>query len=439
VSTRTEAKEAVKELLKAIHRGADPRELREKFRDILFKISPFEIPIIEQELVREGIPVSEILKLCDLHVELFREVLMTRELQGVPRGHPLDLLLRENEWIAKRAEALGIYAQALVRARSPEERRNYVVAIRALIGGLKEIRLHYRKIQMAIFPYLERRGIIAVPRVLWAREDQVIVKLRKVAMELEKIPENLGDEEVLKISSELLELSREINELVFRENKVLFPAIWALLSESEWAAIAEVGEKLGYIVEVEEGEWRPSAKPIYPHELQAVVTREQIERLPPELKSIVESRGLRPDTYIVKREGDIELETGFLRPEEVEGIFRALPLEITYADVNDRVRFFSESSLVRGFPRAKTIIGRNLLFCHPPRLENYVKINVEALKRGDFKYREFWTKMGDRILRVIIARVEDREGRLLGVLEIVEDMTDIINNPEEVKKKIVVL
>jgi DUF438 domain-containing protein len=439
VSTRTEVKEAVKELLKTIHRGADPRELREKFRDILSKISPFEIPIIEQELVGEGVPISEILKLCDLHVELFREVLMARELQGVPRGHPLDILLRENEWIAKQAEALGIFTQALARARSLEERHNYMVAIRALISELKKNRLHYRKIQMAIFPYLERRGIIAVPRVMWSREDQVIVKLRKVATELEKISENLEDEDVLKISSELLELSREINELVFRENKLLFPALWALLSEGEWVAIAEVSEKLGYIVKVEEREWKPSAKPIYPHELQDIVTREQIERLPPEFKSVVESRGLRPDTYIVKHEGDIELETGFLRPEEVEGIFRALPLEITYADVNDRVRFFSESSLAGGFPRAKTIIGRNLLFCHPPRLENYVKINVEALKRGDFKYREFWTRLGDRILRVIIARVEDRKGRLLGILEIVEDMTNIINNPEEIKKKIVVL
>ncbi|MGC9121946.1 MAG: PAS domain-containing protein [Thermogladius sp.] len=128
-----------------------------------------------------------------------------------------------------------------------------------------------------------------------------------------------------------------------------------------------------------------------------------------------------------------------MTPEEIEGIFRALPLEVTYGDVNDRVRFFSESEIAGGFVRTKTILGRRIPFCHPPRLEKYVMTNVEALKKGQFKYREFWTRLGDRIIRVIIAPVKNREGKLLGTLEIVEDLTDVVNNPEEVKKKILVL
>lgn len=148
---------------------------------------------------------------------------------------------------------------------------------------------------------------------------------------------------------------------------------------------------------------------------------------------------MQPDTYSVRREGDIELETGFLTPEEIDGIFRSLPIEVTYADVNDRVRFFSESEVSGGFVRTKTILGRKIPFCHPPRLENYVMRNVEAVKKGEFKYREFWTRLGDRIIRVLIVPVKSRDGRLLGTLEIVEDLTEIINNPDEVKKKIVVL
>lgn len=64
--------EVVKALLKELHRGASVEELKRKFRDVLASITPFEIPLIEQQLVREGIPISDILKLCDLHVELFR-------------------------------------------------------------------------------------------------------------------------------------------------------------------------------------------------------------------------------------------------------------------------------------------------------------------------------------------------------------------------------
>jgi len=78
----------LKDILKAIHSGASPNELKSRFREILASVSPLEILLVEQELVREGVPVNEILKLCDLHVELYREYLASRELLGVPRGHP---------------------------------------------------------------------------------------------------------------------------------------------------------------------------------------------------------------------------------------------------------------------------------------------------------------------------------------------------------------
>lgn len=148
---------------------------------------------------------------------------------------------------------------------------------------------------------------------------------------------------------------------------------------------------------------------------------------------------VEPDKYAVKREGDIELPTGFLKPDEIYAIFESLPLEVTFADINDRVRFFSESSLAREFPRAKTIIGRRIEYCHPPRLEKFVMRNVELIKSGGASFRKFWTRLGDRIIRVIIVGVRDQKGNLLGTLEVVEDMTDIINKPEEIKKKIVVL
>jgi len=157
------------------------------------------------------------------------------------------------------------------------------------------------------------------------------------------------------------------------------------------------------------------------------------------MRQVVEAGQVKPDTYMVRKYGDLDLGTGFLTVEEVKAVFRSLPLEITYADMNDRVRFFTESTLKKGFPRAKTIIGRRLEYCHPPRLEGYVRTNVEALKQGKYGYREFWTRLGDRIIRVIVAPVRSPDGKQLGTIEIVEDMTEIINNPDEVRKRIVVL
>jgi DUF438 domain-containing protein len=428
----------VKELLKSIHRGVSVEELKKKYSDILTQISPIEIPLIEQQLVREGIRIDDILKLCDLHVELFREFLQSRELKGVPKGHPVDLFMRENEWILKQAEALSLYVSAFANTTDENSRKSYFEVVKKILSELKKIRLHYRKIQMLVFPYLERRGIAAVPRVLWGREDQAMVKIRQLLELLPKI--NIVDTSSAKLVSEkALEIAKEVSELVFRENKILYPAVYALFSEGEWVAIAEIANEMGWLIDIGEVEWKPSAKPVLPYEIDGRISLQQIEALPQEFRSMALARGVEPDNYVVKRDNDIELSTGFLKPNEVDAIFRSLPLETTYADINDRVRFFSESKLGRGFVRTKTILGRRIEFCHPPRLEKLVRQTVDELKQGKEPYREFWTKLGDSIIRVLIVPVRGANGEYLGTIEIVEDMTEILNKPEEIKKKIMVL
>ncbi len=430
--------ELIKNLLKSIHQGESVESIKEKFRDVLLQVSPFEIPLIEQELIREGIPVSEILKLCDLHVELFREFLASKELKDVPKGHPLDVLLRENEYILKRAEALGLYANAVLRARSVDEARSSIESIKTIVKELKSIRVHYRKVQMLIFPYLERRGIVAVPRVLWGREDHVLLKMRELLKTLtETKVKNL--KQAKDVASKALEIARDLSELVFRENKILYPTIWALFSEGEWVAVKELSKDLGYLVEVEE-EWSSSAKPVYPYEIEeAVVSKEQLEKLPTELQNIIAHRGIEPDKYRIRDEKDIDLDTGFLSTNEIKAVFASLPLELTYANNDDRVKFYTNSRIAKGFIRTKTIIGRKVEYCHPPRLEYLVKKVIRELKETGKSYREFWTKMGDRIIRVLIVAVRDDKGEYLGTLEIVEDMTEVIRNPEEIMKKIMVL
>ncbi|MEM4594353.1 MAG: DUF438 domain-containing protein [Zestosphaera sp.] len=425
--------ELVKSLLKKLHEGVKPEELSREFSEVLKQVSPFEVVLIEQQLIKEGFRVDDILKLCDLHVQLFREYLISRELRGVPEGHPLDLLLRENELILKWSELLGVYAGAALKTTG-EDLVRILNQLAGVVENLRNLRLHYRKIQMLVFPYLEKRGIIAVPRVLWGREDQVLQKVR----ELKKLVEEarVKSELVSEVASKALELSREVSELVFRENKILFPAVWVLLTEGEWAAIGEISEEMGYLVPVTK-EWKPSARPVMPYEIVPEVTKEQVDALPPEFRELALKK-LEADTYDVRVGSDIELSTGFLSKKELEGILKSLPLELTYADMNDRVKFFTESKLSRGFVRTKTILGRRLLYCHPPRLEGMVRVNVERLKKGE-EYREYWTKQGDRIIRVLVVAVRSESGEYLGTLEIVEDLTEVVKNPDEVMKKLVVL
>ncbi len=422
----------VKQILKEITMGADPEDLKQKYREILRDISPFEIALIEQQLIREGVKPDDILKVCDIHVDMFREYLATQELEGVPEGHPLDLLMRENIEIMKTAEALSLYASAIKNAQNIAEKKRYLGIIFDILGNLKDmIRKHYRKNQMLLFPYLEKRGIDAVPRVLWGREDQVIVEIRKI---LGEKPETI--EGIDKLAENLAKISMDIADIAFRENKILYPTAWILLSEGEWAAIHELAEEFGYIVSSEK-KWVPHSKPVYPYMITGEIPADKLEKLPPEIKKAAGE--ITPDKYRVVRDDDIDLETGFLRREEIISIFKHLPLEMTYADNNDRVRFFTTSKLAMGFPRSKTIIGRKIGYCHPPRLEKYVMKNVELLKKQGLTYREFWTKMGGRIIRVLIVGVRNDKGKYMGTLEIVEDLTDIVENPEKIKEKIMVL
>jgi len=424
--------ELVKSLLRRIHEGADPESLKREFGEVLAKVNPAEIPLIEQQLVKEGFPIQEILRMCDLHVALFRDYLVGRELKGVPEGHPLDLLLRENELILKWAEQLGVVANALANA-GDAEMPPLLQQLKALLSNLRAVRTHYRKVQMLLFPYLERRGIVAVPRVLWGREDQALLKLRTL---MKMVGSELPPDEAKAVAKEAASLANELAELVFRENKILFPALWALLTEGEWAAVAEEARKIGYLVKAD-SEWKPKEEPVLPYQSEPRVEESSLERLPPEFRAV--AAGIEPDKYKLTREGDLDLGTGFLSPEEVKGVFGALPIEVTFADASDRVRFYSDGRLPPAFVRTRTILCRNLLYCHPPRLERLVKDTLEALKRGEADYREFWTRIGDRIVRVFISAVRDESGKYLGAVEVVEDFTEALRNPEEVLKKVVVL
>ncbi|MEM3616196.1 MAG: PAS domain-containing protein, partial [Candidatus Methanomethylicia archaeon] len=341
---------------------------------------------------------------------------------------PIDLLLKENEYLLKKAEALNVYGIALAKAVGDDEKRVLSSSIMDVLNGLRKIRTHYRKIQMLVFPYLEKRGVTAVPRVLWGREDEVIVKMRSLF--------RLMDYQ--EISKRAIELANAISEIIFRENRILFPAVWALFSEGEWAAFMNEANRIGWIVK-SDVEWASKEKPIMPYEVKGVITKEQLDKLPQEMKIMALSGGVHPDEYELIRNGDFDLNTGFLNIGEIKSIFPNLPLELTFADKDDRVRFFVESKLYKGFIRTKTILGRRVEYCHPPRLEAFIRKVLDELKSGVKDHEVFWTRMGDRILRVMVVAIKDDNGKYIGALEVVEDLTEVVENPEEVKRKILVM
>ena len=153
------------------------------------------------------------------------------------------------------------------------------------------------------------------------------------------------------------QVARDVSELVFRENRVLYPTLWALLDEGMWAAVHEEFLEIGLGVKPE-GAWRPGVEPKYPYQVSRWAVGEALEKLSPEVRRMVQARGgLEPDEYELVREGDIVFGTGFLPPRELRATLNSLPVEITFADREGRVRFYSRSRIFKGFARVRGLLG----------------------------------------------------------------------------------
>lgn len=426
--SREEKKKILKDLLKRLHQGEDMKTLKQAFLDVLRNTSPLEIPIIEQELVKEGISPHDIARMCDIHVDLFREsVAGSLDISDIPPGHPLHTFYLENKEIVKDAEMLNLYAKSLKDTESEEGKRRVLDILKNIIKDLRNIGYtHYNKEEMLLFPYLERRGITAVPTVLWTKHDDIRFEIRALNMYINELEDNLSEENIEKVVKHAQKVASDTIDIVFREENILYPTVKVLLETGEWYAIKLEEDSIGHY-KVKPKEWMPEGvKPIYPHEVKKGISPEELMNLPQHLLQTVKgltTGDVTPDTSEIKRNGDIELHEGFLLPKEIDAILRTLPIDITFIDADDRVRFFSGGHRI--FARNKTILGRKVELCHPPKSVHIVRKILKAFKEGRKDVAEFWIPFGGRFIHIRYFPVRDSEGNYLGTLEVVQDITDI--------------
>ena len=414
-------KERLKSLLRRIHEGeGDIEGLRNEFKDMLESISPQEIPTLEQELVEEGVTPDEIAEMCDVHLDIFREsVEEGLDLEDIPEGHPLHTLFRENEEITKEAESLPLWLHDIEESGESEKLDELAEKVS---NFLKIDGTHYSRQEMVIFPHIERRGIEAVPRVLWRKHQENMNKVKKLMGMLSKGPED--DEEFLeKLEEQVNDVSRSLLDMVFRENNILYPTLKKLLSEGEWAAISEQESALGYYRIEPELSWEPEEDPKYPYELEKEITETELSELPDQLKNVIGDDTLERDTYDVRKESDFPVETGFLNKEEIDSILKTLPFDLTYIDENERVRYYTETERI--FPRTKSIIGRPVKFCHPPNSVDKVKKLLEKFKSGEKDSAEFWIQNRGAFVYIRYFAVRKKNDDYLGTIEVVQEVSDI--------------
>ena len=423
-------KKKMLEMLKKLHDNVDVEEVRNEFKSMLKSISPLEIPVLEQELVKEGMSPKDIVKMCNIHVEIFRESVEgsgKKEIAGLPHGHPLETLYMENDEIIKDSEMLNLYATSAGDVKSEKRRYELLEIVDDILSRLTKLGpTHYSREEMLIFPSIERRGISAVPTVLWTKHDEVrnkIKYLNEFFKKNYKEDNKVGSEFLTTLKKEAAELSRLLTDMVFRENNIFYPTAKALLSDQEWVAIMLQSEEYRYY-KVKPEIWKTDAKPLFPHEIDGTMDAEKILSLPKEVQLIVKGDTIESDDYNLKRDGDINMITGFISPDEMIEIFKKLPVDITFIDKYDRVRFFSGGERV--FQRSKNVLGRKVQLCHPPKSVHIVERILKEFKSGKRDIAEFYFHIGPKFIHIRYFPIFSN-GDYIGTLEVSQDVTGIRN------------
>jgi DUF438 domain-containing protein len=366
--------ETMKGIIKELHAGRDVESQKKKFQELIKDVAPWEIAQMEQALIREGMPEEEIKRLCDVHVKVFQEALEHKTVPGLPAGHPVHTLMLENracEDILRESEAITDYAKEKDKLLS-------------ILDRLAEIDKHFVRKENQLFPILEQKGVTGPSKVMWALHDDIRGFIKDVR-------KRVTDGKMERVAIEAL--AKMINDMIYKEEHILFPMALESLSEEEWGKVVTGEEEAGYAWIKPEATWRPAA-------------------------------GAVPQAALSAMAGSLNLDTGQLTPEQVNLILTHLPVDISFVNEQDEVLYYSASP-ERIFPRSPGVIGRRVQNCHPPKSVDTVEKILSAFKAGTKNVAEFWIQMRGRVINIRYFAVRDAAGTYRGCLEVSQDITHI--------------
>ncbi len=382
-----ERKKKMKEAIEKLHQGARVEDVKEEFREILKDASPLEISKIEEEMINEGVPREQIQNLCDVHLELFKESLAEPNPE-LPKTHPIYILMEEHKIILNAAIRLAELAQVCSPGEVPTPET--IKGIMKSIETLKDSANHYHREENVLFPKLESRGIVQPPAIMWSEHDTVR-GIEKTLFGLFDNGPKLDADSLGILRDSAITLSETLSSHFYKENNILFQTSLRLFSEDEWYKMRVDFDDIGY------GIFQPE-----------------------DLKGVKE-----PTTLIGPSNDDmVRFESGALPRDVLERVLNTLPVDITFVDEKDQVRYFSLSP-ERIFVRSKSVIGREVRNCHPKKSVEKVEQILNDFRAGTRDNADFWINLGDQLIYIRYFAVRDDEQKYLGCLEVSQNITDI--------------
>jgi hypothetical protein len=392
IDNRAHRVRTLKEIIKGLHTGQSPDEVKGKLRALVRETDYSEIAAMEQELIADGMPVEEIQSMCDLHSQVTREVLVQLPARSVPAGHPVDTFRRENTAlrgvILRMRQAMGQIG-ALPDDAVPG---GPLIEWRQAFNELMDIEKHYQRKEHVFFACMERHGLVGPPKVMWGKDDEVRDLLKDLGTVLEQRGVTAAEWKMAAGTVGDAAL-RAVEEMIYKEDNILLPMCLDTFTDEEWAEVWAASPRYGWcLVEPQEGYRPPEA-----------ALRQGLQLAPADA---------------------VQLPTGNLSLEQLIAIFATLPVDITFVDADDRVAFFSEGP-DRIFARSRAIIGRKVQHCHPPRSVDVVDRIVSDFRSGRQSVAEFWIDFHGKYVHIRYFAVRDEAGRYLGTLEVTQDIAPL--------------
>jgi hypothetical protein len=390
MSRIADKKVALKDLIKKLHDGADHQVVKEDFKSIAGDITPVEIAQIEEELVNEGLPFDEIHRLCDVHLALFRESL-EKETLSWPPGHPVHILMEEHKALLGIADDLMKTTQVLETTRAASADAE-IQKLNRIVRNLRESESHYLREENVLFPYVQKHGLTQPTAIMWAEHNKIRA-IEKSLFGVIKSRKDISESFVKQNREAATSLTDMLSRHFYKENNVLFPTSIRVIEETEWTEIRKQFDELGYC-------------PFTP--ATATVTLRQAPA----------------PTAATTVQGRFEFETGSLSSEEIESILDSLPVEVTFIDKDDRLRYFSQSKAMI-FVRTKAALGLKVQQCHPQKSLHVVNKILEDFKVGRRNEAKFWINLKDRLVYIQYFPVRNKKGDYLGCVETTQNVSDI--------------
>ncbi|HPI36933.1 MAG TPA: DUF438 domain-containing protein [Ignavibacteriaceae bacterium] len=392
INTRNEKINQLKELFKNLHKGEDVNEIRNQIVDTMVSIPYKDVVMAEEELMNEGISPEEILSFCDLHTEALKGSLDSTTVKSIEDEHPVNIFQLENRELEKEIKILRKVFENVNQFEDDFPVNSLFNEIGNRMNKLYEVEKHYQRKENLLFPFLERYSVTAPPKVMWGKHDQIRVML-KSTRELIAVDGEVaaGDVKIL-IESFFLPVVNAIDEMIYKEEKILFPMALDVLRDEDWDTIANDSPEIGFCL---------------------------IQPVQRSNSSIEQKKSI--NTF---DESKINLPSGNFSLAELTSIMNTLPFDMTFVDKDDSVRFFTQGK-ERIFARNLSIIGRKVQMCHPPSSVHIVEKILGDFKSGKENEAKFWIQMKGQFILISYYALRGEVGEYLGTLEVTQEISGI--------------